>query len=135
MLPLAVVLLLATLAAVVLLIRRRRPAATPVVEPEPEPEPQPEPEAPKLRPAVLAEAVPAPARISGEVTRPRPLLVPPPRARSSRDDLDTLDALLAELESATVRIDGADAFDEGSVTELEGLAARLEAAAESLAAR
>jgi hypothetical protein len=29
-----------------------------------------------------------------------------------------------------VRIDGADVFDEGSVAELEGLAERLEAAAE-----
>ncbi|MCW2976552.1 MAG: hypothetical protein JWM06_1833, partial [Actinomycetia bacterium] len=43
--------------------------------------------------------------------------------------------LLAELESTTVRIDGADALDEGAVAELEGLAARLEAAAESLAPR
>jgi hypothetical protein len=56
-------------------------------------------------------------------------------AVSSRDALDTLDALLDELESATVRIDGADTFDESSVSELEGLAERLEAAAESLAAR
>jgi hypothetical protein len=89
--------------------------------------------------AVLAEAVPAPATISGDVERPgipRPALVPlPPPVRSSSDALDTLDALLAELESATVRIDGADALDEGSVAELEGLAARLEAAAESLARR
>ena len=68
---------------------------------------------------------------SGEVSFPEP----PLDHVSSSVALDTLDALLAELESTTVRIDGADALDEGSVAELEGLAERLEAAAESLAAR
>jgi hypothetical protein len=58
--------------------------------------------------------------------------VPAPRA--ARSPLDALDALLAELESTTVRIDGADALDEGSVAELEALAARLEAAAAAFAA-
>jgi len=50
------------------------------------------------------------------------------------DPLDALDALLAELEASTVLIDGADELDERAVAELEGLAARLEAAAESFAA-
>ena len=104
-----------------------------------------EPETPKPRAAVLAEAVPVRARISGAVASPgdvqptslaRPVLVAAPApVRPTSDALDTLDALLVELESATVRIDGADAFDESSVSELEGLAERLEAAAESLAAR
>jgi hypothetical protein len=64
---------------------------------------------------VLAAAAPAPAEISGEV-----------------DPVAALDALLAELERTTVRIDGADELDEGSVHELEALARRLEAAAEAL---
>jgi hypothetical protein len=138
---------LAAIAAVAVLVWRRRmlvpvgPAteATPGVAASPEPkhtEPAPPP---KPRAHVLAEAVPARATISGVVappSPPRPVLIPsPPPAGTSSDTLDTLDALLAELESATVRIDGADAFDEESVTELEGLAARLEAAAESIAAR
>lgn len=68
------------------------------------------------RPArVLAEAVPSAPEISGEV-----------------DPLAALDALLAELERTTVRIDGADALDEGAVVELEQLAEKLEAAAASL---
>jgi hypothetical protein len=107
---------LTVVAAVAALLRRRKPDAA---APPPAPEAPPRPRA-----AVLAEAVPAPATISGEVARPR----------LRRPALDTLDALLAELESATVRIDGADTLDEGSVAELDGLAARLEAAAESLAA-
>jgi hypothetical protein len=41
----------------------------------------------------------------------------------------------AELESTTVRIDGADELDERAVAELEGLAARLEAAAETFSTR
>ena len=81
--------------------------------------------APVPAPRVLAAAVAPAATISGTVP-------PPPR----RDDpLDALDLLLAELESATVRIDGADELDERAVVELEGLAARFEAAAESFAAR
>jgi hypothetical protein len=128
MLPIALVLAaLAVAAALTLLARRHGPTAPPLVEPE----------APKPRAAVLAEAVPVRARISGEVERPRRLAVvpppPPTRARDTSEALDTLDALLAELESTTVRIDGADAFDESSVTELESLAIRLEAAAASLA--
>jgi hypothetical protein len=64
---------------------------------------------------VLAEAAPQPPTISGDV-----------------DPLATLDALLAELEGATVRIDGADELDEHAVVELERLADKLEAAAASL---
>jgi hypothetical protein len=64
---------------------------------------------------VLAEAAPAPATISGDV-----------------DPIGALDALLAELERATVRIDGADELDESAVAELEQLAGRLEAAAAGL---
>jgi hypothetical protein len=63
---------------------------------------------------VLAEAAP-PATISGTV-----------------DPLVTIDALLAELEGATVRIDGADELDERAVVELEQLADRLEAVAVAL---
>jgi hypothetical protein len=64
---------------------------------------------------VLAEAATPPATISGDV-----------------DPLATLDALLTELEGATVRIDGADELDKDAVVELERLAAMLEAAAASL---
>ena len=64
---------------------------------------------------VLAEAAPPPRTISGTV-----------------DPVATLDALLAELEGATVRIDGADELDDDAVVELERLAERLEAAASSL---
>ena len=66
-------------------------------------------------PRILAEAVPPPATISGEV-----------------DPVAALDALLAELERTTVRIDGADELDGDAVLELERLAALLEAAAEAL---
>ena len=66
-------------------------------------------------PRVLAEAVPPPATISGVV-----------------DPVAALDALLAELERTTVRIDGADELDGDAVLELERLAALLEAAAEAL---
>jgi hypothetical protein len=126
----------AALAAALVATRRRGSA-------EPEPTaglPPVAPAAPARRAVVVAEAVPAPRAISGVVARPRPVeppvLVPPPSAPSAAGDaLVTLDALLAELESATVRIDGADALDERSVTELEGLAERLEAAAASLAPR
>ena len=64
---------------------------------------------------VLEEAAPLPAMISGDV-----------------DLLATLDALLAELEGATVHIDGADMLDEHAVGELERLADMLESAAASL---
>jgi hypothetical protein len=124
MLPIALgVASLVVLASVALLVLRSRPerAAPAAVATEP----------PKQRSAVLREAVPPRATISGEVARPKA----PPPAPESGDALVTLDALLAELESATVRIDGADALDEGSVAELEGIAERLEAAAASLAPR
>jgi hypothetical protein len=71
--------------------------------------PQPEP----VR--VLAEAVAPPATISGDV-----------------DPMGVLDALLAELETTTVRIDGADELDDSAVVELERLADKLEAAAAGL---
>jgi hypothetical protein len=138
MLPIVLgVVLVAALAVAAVAVRYRRPA-TPV---QPGPEPV-EAEPARRRDVVLTAAVPAPATISGEVTLsgvaaprlPRLALVSQPApGRSSGDTLDTLDALLAELESATVRIDGADELDEGSVATLEGLAERLEAAAESLA--
>jgi hypothetical protein len=48
------------------------------------------------------------------------------------DPLAALDALLADLEGMTVRIDGADELDGSAVLELERLAARLELAAASL---
>jgi hypothetical protein len=67
------------------------------------------------QPRVLAEAAPPPASISGEA-----------------DPLASLDALLAEVEGATVRLEGADELDERAVLELEQLADRLEAAAASL---
>jgi len=135
MLPIALtaailILVLAPAAGLAWLVRRRRAAllsATPVAPPT-----QPR----RQRATVLTEAIPAPATISGDVEPPkaRPMVVAAlPAVRASSDALDTLDALLAELESATVRIDGADALDEGSVAELEGLAERLEAAAESIA--
>jgi hypothetical protein len=64
---------------------------------------------------VLAEAVPPAVAISGDV-----------------DPIGALDALLAELERTTVRIDGADELDESAVAELERLADKLEAAAAGL---
>ena len=67
------------------------------------------------RARVVAEVAPRPAEISGEV-----------------DPLASLDALLAELERTTVRIDGADQLDDGAVVALEQLAEKLEAAASSL---
>jgi len=60
--------------------------------------------------------------------------VPAPSAGRHDRTLDALDALLAELESATVRIDGADELDERAVVELEALAVKLEAAAAAFAA-
>jgi hypothetical protein len=64
---------------------------------------------------VLAEVAPPPVTVSGDV-----------------DPLAALDALLAELEGATVRIAGADELDESCVVELEQLANRFEAVAASL---
>jgi hypothetical protein len=68
-----------------------------------------------LKPRVLAEAVPPAPTITGDV-----------------DPIAALDALLAELETTTVRIGGADELDERAVVELEQLAEKLEAAAASL---
>lgn len=70
---------------------------------------------PRRKPLVLAEAVLPPATSSGDV-----------------DPIAALDALLTELEGATVRIGGADELDERAVVELERLAEKLEAAAASL---
>jgi hypothetical protein len=64
---------------------------------------------------VIAAAAAAPPAISGEV-----------------DPIPALGALLAELEGATVRIDGADELDESAVVELERLAEKLEAATAAL---
>jgi len=64
---------------------------------------------------VLEEVAPPPATISGDA-----------------DPIATLDALLAELEGTTVRIDGADELDDNAVVELERLADMLEAATASL---
>ncbi|HZU21159.1 MAG TPA: hypothetical protein VE982_08050 [Gaiellaceae bacterium] len=69
----------------------------------------------RQKPGVLAETAPPPASISGEV-----------------DPLTALDTLLADVEGATVRIEGADELDERAATELEQLADKLEAAAASL---
>jgi hypothetical protein len=70
---------------------------------------------PRAKPRVLAEAVPPPATIIGDV-----------------DPVAALDVLLTELERTTVRIGGADELDERAVVELEQLADKLEAAAASL---
>jgi hypothetical protein len=70
---------------------------------------------PHRKPRVLAEAVPPPITITGNV-----------------DPIEALDALLTELEGATVRIVGAGELDERAVVELERLAEKLEAAAASL---
>ena len=123
MLVIALAVVLTVVPALALVVRRRGPMpAAPEIRLESQPKP---------RAAVLAAAVPPPATISGEVERPRAT----PPVRRDGDALETLDALLAELESTTVRIDGADALDEGSVAELEGLAERLEEAAAAIAAR
>ena len=123
MLVIALAVVVAVAPVLALVVRRRGPMPA---APETPAVPQPKP-----RGAVLAAAVPPPATISGEVERPRAT----PPVRPDSDALDTLDALLAELESTTVRIDGADALDEGSVAQLEGLAERLEEAAAAIAAR
>jgi hypothetical protein len=67
-----------------------------------------------------------PVRVLDEVAPP------PPTISGDLDPIVTLDALLAELEGATVRIDGADELDEHAAIELERLAEMLEAAAASL---
>jgi hypothetical protein len=67
------------------------------------------------QPRVLAEAVPTPPELTGEI-----------------DPIAALDTLLAELEQATVKIDGADELDDAAVVRLEQLAEKLEAAAASL---
>jgi hypothetical protein len=69
---------------------------------------------------------PRPTRVVAEAAATAPTLT------GSVDPLAALDALLADLEGATVRIDGADELDESAVHELEELATRLEAAAASL---
>lgn len=69
----------------------------------------------RAKPRVLAEAVPSPATIAGDA-----------------DPIAALDALLTELEGATVRIGGADELNDRTVAELEQLAEKLEAAAVSL---
>jgi hypothetical protein len=66
-------------------------------------------------PRVLLEPALEPATISGEA-----------------DPLAAIDALLVELEGATVRIDGSDELDPAAVAELERLADRLVAAAAAL---
>ena len=80
-------------------------------------------------PALLAIAfvlVRRPVRVLAEVA------VPPATISGDVDPIVTLDALLAELEGATVRIDGADELDEHAVAELERLADKFEAAAAAL---
>ena len=84
-------------------------------------------------PALAAVAVlavrwrrPGPVRVLAEGATVAPAVSGPV------DPVAALDALLAELEGATVRIDGADDLDERSVAELERLAEKLEAAATSL---
>jgi hypothetical protein len=84
-------------------------------------------------PAVLVIAVlawrwrPPRARVVAEAARAEV-----PAISGIVDPFAALDELLADLEGATVRIDGADELDESAVVELERLAARLEAAAASL---
>jgi uncharacterized lipoprotein YajG len=80
-------------------------------------------------PAVVAIAIlliRRPVRILAEVA------APPATISGAVDPIATLDALLAELEGATVRLDGADELDDNAVAQLERLADKLEAAAASL---
>jgi hypothetical protein len=80
-------------------------------------------------PAILASVfvlVRRPVRVLDEVAPP------PPTISGDVDAIMTLDALLAELEGATVRIDGAYELDEHAAIELERLADMLEAAAARL---
>jgi hypothetical protein len=82
--------------------------------------------------------LPALVAIAFVLMRRRPVRVladtaaPPATISGSVDPIVTLDALLAELEGATVRIDGADELDNNAVLELERLAEMLEEAAASL---
>ena len=71
---------------------------------------------------------PGPVRVLAEAA------VPPPVARISGevDPVAALDALLAELEGATVQIGGAEELDDSDVVVLERLADKLEAAAAAL---
>ena len=84
-------------------------------------------------PALAAAAV-----LAVRWTRPRRVrvlaeaAVPEPAVSGPVDPVAALDALLEELEGATVRLDGADELDERSVAELERLAEQLEAAAGAL---
>jgi len=82
-------------------------------------------------PAVLAIGVlllrrPRPVRVLAEMAAPAATI------SGTVVPFAELDALLAALEGATVRIDGADELDEQAVTELEQLAEKLEAAAADL---
>ena len=80
-------------------------------------------------PAILAIAfvlVRGPVRVLAEVA------APPATISGDVNPIATLDALLAELEGATVRIDGADELNDDAVIELERLAGMLEEAAASL---
>jgi hypothetical protein len=81
-------------------------------------------------PALVAIAaivfVRRPVRILAEVA------APPPMISGAVDPIATLDALLAELEGATVRLGGTDDLDDDAVAQLEQLADKLEAAAASL---
>jgi hypothetical protein len=67
-----------------------------------------------------------PVRILAEAVQP-----PTAHVSGDADPVAALDALLAELEGATVRIDGADELSPDAVVELERLADKLEAAAAS----
>lgn len=84
----------------------------------PPPAPPPAPAPATATATVVTEAVPAPSTVSGDV-----------------DPIAALDALLEELERATVRIDGAAELDEQAVVELEQLASKLHAAAGALSER
>jgi hypothetical protein len=75
---------------------------------------------------VLRRPVHAPVRVLAEATPPAATISGPV------DPLAEIDALLEELEGATVRIDGADELDEHAVVELELLADRFEAVAAEL---
>jgi hypothetical protein len=80
-------------------------------------------------PALVALAVvfrPRPARVVAEAAPPAVSI------SGDADPLAALDAVLADLERATVRIDGADELDEHAVAALEDLADRVERAAARL---
>jgi hypothetical protein len=80
-------------------------------------------------PALLAIAfvlVRRPVRVLAETA------LPPATVSGDLDPMAALDALLAELEGTTVRIDGAEELDEHAVLALERLADKFEAAAAGL---